>query len=253
MATSHADTTVSSALRRFLLAPLRPQTYRNLCYLLVGLPTGLAYVVWASAGLGLGLGLLPVVVGVAVLGVVVLLGLLAASFERWLAGALVGAAPDPRGSLSGASRRERLVDLATDWRTWSPLVALPLRFVAGTAALLVPVALLSTGFNMLLLPLYYDQPGVYVGLPSNRPVELHPALYIGWNNLLVGFETVVSVGFWRIETLAAALAVGVVGAVLCLLGLGTANWLARASAWVTVRLVGDSYSPVAAVRRDQPD
>jgi len=249
MAQPHADEALPTGVRQFLLAPVRPQTYRNLCYLLVGFPTGLVYVVWASAGLGLGLGLLPVVVGVAVLGAVLSLGLLAASFERWLAGVLVGADPAPRTSLSGASRRERLVGLATDWRTWSPIVALPLRFVAGTAALVIPVALLSTGINMLMLPLFYDQPGVYVGLPSNRPVELHPALFIGWNNLLVGFETVVSVGFWRIETLAAALVVAVLGALVCLLALGTANWLARASAWVTVRLVGGSYSPVASVRR----
>jgi hypothetical protein len=76
-------------------------------------------------------------------------------------------------------------------------------------------------------------------------VELHPALYVGWNKLLVGFEAVVSLGYWRVRTLGEALVVALVGILVCLVGLNVTNGLARLAGWLTERLLDGGYAASA--------
>ncbi|WP_276272281.1 sensor domain-containing protein [Haloarcula litorea] len=235
------DRTLRRAARTVLAAPVRTQTYRNLLYLLVAFPLGVVYLVVFSVGLSLGLGLLPILVGVPVLALFLGVALAIAEFERRLSGALLDRPIEHRRSLDGETPRERTTSLLTDPRTWGAVVYLPVKFAVGTLALIVALTSLSTAAALLFVPFYYDQPGVYVGFVTDRPVELHPALYIGWNNLLVGFDTVLSVGAWRVRTLPEALVVAALGAVLMFAALALLNALAVASGWLTSVLLGGGY------------
>lgn len=235
--------------RSFLAVPLRPQTYLNLLYLSLAFPLGIAYLVFLSVGVSLGVGLAFVVVGIPILALVVSVALGLAGVERHLAALLLGVELKPAARLEGDSTVERVTALATDRGTWTTLVYLPSKFVLGLASFVVVMTTLTTGISMLLVPLYYDQPGLYVGLVTDRPVELHPALYLGWNDLLVGYETVFGLGAWEVATLGDALAVAALGALLCLVGLHVLNLLARLSARYTAFMIGDTYDIVDATRR----
>lgn len=240
-------TTLSSGTRRFLGAPLRAQTYWNLLYLLLAVPAGFVYVFVVSFGLGFGIGLSVLLVGVVVLAVTAVCCLALAGLERRLTTALLGREIDARTALSGTTTRERVLSLFTDYRTWTPLAYLVLKFGVGVVTLILLTSALSTGLAMVLVPLHYADPAVYVGLPTDRPVEFHPALYVAWNNLLVGVKTVVSVGYWRVQTLPQALAVAVVGLAVSLATLNVLNVLARATGWLTERLLAGAYDPVGAI------
>ncbi|MFC6737578.1 sensor domain-containing protein, partial [Halolamina salina] len=151
---------------------------------------------------------------------------------------------------AGDGRWERLRALATEPGTYAPLLYLPLKFVAGAVALVVVMNALVTGVALLSVPLHYGEPGLYVGLVTDRPVELHPALHFGWNRLLVGFEAVVTIEAWRIRTLPGALVVAGVGALLLLVGLAFTNWLAGAYGRLTARLLARTYDPVSLLGDD---
>jgi hypothetical protein len=238
-----ALTELGMSLWRFVTAPVRPQTYRNLLYLLLAFPLGIIYISVVPGGFVAGLALSLFLVGLPILALLVGFMFVAAGLERRLARALLQRPVSGRSTIAGDGWRDTLKNLVTDPKTWAPLVYLPLKFAVGTAALLVATTGLSTGVSMLFVPLYYDQPGLYVGLVTDRPVELHPALYVGWNNLLVGFETVLSVGYWEIESLPAALMVAVAGLTVCLLTVAVLNGLARATGWLTGMLLADGYDP----------
>jgi hypothetical protein len=232
-------------VRAFFGAPFRLQTYRNLLYLGLALPLGFVYFVVFVVGIALGVGLSIVLVGLPILATMVVIGLLLAAVERRLATALLAREFDTRSTLPDGSTRDRILSFVTDLRTWTPVVYLPSKFVFGLLTLVVVVVSFSTGVSMFFMPLYYGDPGVYVGLLTDRPVELHPALYVGWNKLLVGFEAVVSFGFWRVRTLGQALAVALAGVGVCLIGLNLTNGLARVAGWFTERLLDGGYEATA--------
>lgn len=234
-------------LRSFLAVPFRPQTYRNLLYLALAFPLGIAYVVFLSVGVPLGLALTFVVVGVPLLALVVAVSLGLAGLERRLTQLLLGVEFASRPDLDG-DFLARLRALATDRGTWGALVYLPARFLFGLVSFVLVMNTLVTGVALLFVPFYYDQPGLYVGVVTDRPVELHPALYVGWDRLLVGIETVVTLDAWRVDALSEALAVAAVGVAVCLVGLHLLNWLARANARVAEWLIGRTHGPLAAVR-----
>ncbi|WP_348610025.1 sensor domain-containing protein [Halobaculum rarum] len=234
----------------FLLSPFRRQTYRNLTYLALAVPLGFAYFLLVAVGVPLGIGLAFVVVGIPLLALLVAFALGLAGVERWLATALLDVEIDRSGpELPGDSRRERLVSLATDRTTWTALVYLPTKLILGAAAFTLITSTLTTGVSLLLVPLYYDQPGLYVGVVADRPVEFHPALYVGWNRLLVGYETVFWLDAWRVTTLVEAAAVAFVGVFVLLVGLQLLNWLARLSGWYTRLMLDGTYDVAGAVRR----
>jgi len=240
-----------SRFRGFLGAPFRRQTYRNLLYLGLAFPLGIAYVVVVVVGLALGVGLSIVVVGIPILATLVVVGTLLAGWERWLATRLLGHEFETRSTLEGDSSREKLVSAVTDLRTYTPLVYLPAKFVFGVLTVVVVFTTLTTGISLVFAPLYFGEPGVYVGVITDRPVEIHPAIYVGWNKLLIGFETVLSLDYWRIQTLPQSLVVSVVGVGITLLGLNVVNGLARLAGWLTQLLLDDGYSLVETLTADQ--
>jgi hypothetical protein len=238
------------SVRSFLAAPFRRQTYLNVLYLSLAFPLGLAYFTLVAVGVPLGVGLAFVVVGLPLLALVVAVALGLADVERRLTEALLGVEIEAaRRPPEGASWRERVVSVATDRGTWTALVYLPSKLLVGVASFTVVTSVLTTGVALLFVPLYYDQPGLYVGVVTDRPVELHPALSVGWNRLLVGFETVFRVEAWRVTSLAEALAVAGVGVLLLLAGLQLLNWLARLSGWYARVMLGGTYDVAGAVGR----
>lgn len=229
---------LSGALRSMVAAPFEPQTYLNVLYLSLAFPLGLLYLVFVVVGVSMGVALSVFLVGIPILAVVIAGSLGVAALERWLADLLLDVEVEGGVDFEGETHVEKARSVLTDRRTWTSLVYLPSKFLFGVATLLVVAIVLTTGVSMLFVPLHYESPALYVGFLSDRPVELHPALYVGWNQLLVGFETVVTVGWWRVTTLAEALVVAVVGVALCFLGIGLLNGLAGLAGWYTRLMLG---------------
>jgi len=237
-------------LRSFLAAPLRPQTYLNLAYLVLSFPLGVAYFVAGTVALSLGVGLTIVLVGIPLLAATVAAALVVAAFERRLTAVMLGVDVSMETELAGEKAWQRLRALATEPGTYAPLLYLPLKFVVGTVAFVVLMNALVTGVALLSVPLHYGEPGLYVGLVTDRPIELHPALHFGWNRLLVGVEAVITIDAWEVTTLAESLVVAGAGVLLLLLGLAFLNWLAGVHGWLTARLFARTFDPVSLLGDD---
>lgn len=195
----HADPV--TALRRFLDVPFRAQTYRNLAYLALAFPLGLAYFVGLTTGLSLGFGLLVTLVGVPILlltlvGATMLAGL-EANLARWLLGmdvrdptafenATDGSFPeDLDGLLAG------LKQFLTTPTTWTSLVLVLLKFVFGLVAFVALTVLGSVVATMLGAPLFYDVAGItyHVGpYLVDTPGELAAVVVGGLLLLFVGLH-----------------------------------------------------------------
>lgn len=235
-------------LRWFVAVPARKRTYANLAYLLLAFPLGLAYFVALTVGVAVGIGLLILLVGVFVLATVIAGSLAVAQGERWLTNRLLGTEVTARTDLEGESVRDRATSLLLDRRTWLAPVYLGSKFVLGLASFVGVSVGLSTAVAMLLVPLYYDRPGLYVGFLTDRPPEFHQTIYLAWNQLLVGFEAVLTVGYWEVTTLPQALTVAIAGCVLGLLTLHAVNGLARLWGWWTRLCLDGGYDPIGALR-----
>src|SRR4051812_16455178 len=186
----------AASLARFAGVARNPQSYRNLLYLVLALPLGVAYVAILVAGLSAGAGLAVILVGI-----VLLLGTLfalraMAAVERMLARRLLRIAIHPpiEGGLH-STWRQRVQLWLRDPVTWKSLVfllgKLPMGIVAYGAIVLL-------GFTSLVL----------VCAP-----------------VLVAFTPVIFFG-WEIDNPVAAIAAVPVGAVLFLLSLHLFNGLA---------------------------
>lgn len=234
-------------VRRIAGVALRLQTYRNLLYLVLAFPLGLLYFVFLSVGLSLGVGLAIAVVGIPILLVVLAVSTGLATVERELATLLLGVDIETAERSPPDSLVERVERLATDAGTWKAVVYLGSKFVIGLVSFVTVTTLLVTATSLLVVPFVYQQPGVYVGVVTDAPIELHPSLYVAWNQLLVGVETVVHVGSWQVTTLSEALAVAALGVLLAIGTLHLLNGLARFSAWYTKWMLGASAgkSPAA--------
>jgi len=243
---STVTATAATAVRRSLDVVVRPETYLAIAYLVLAFPLGLAYVLFVSLGLGLGVGLTVVLVGVPILGVTVLGSLAAARVEATLAAYLLDVDVTQRPLPREASLRDGVRRVVVDRGTWKTVAFLPTKLAFGVAALVVATGVLATGASMLLVPLHYAEPGLYVGLVTDRPVELHPSLYVAWNTLLVGFEAVWTLEAWRVDTASDAAVAAGVGALTCLLGLHVFAALGRAAGWYAEVMLDGAYAPLAA-------
>jgi hypothetical protein len=241
MATNQSSATLTGRVRTVFGVPFRLQTYRNLLYLALAAPLGLAYFVFLSVGLSLGVGLAITVVGIPLLLLVLAVSTGLASIERAIATFLLGVEVESPGWVvtERGSILERAKRLVTDLGTWKAVVYLGTKLFIGVAAFVAVTTLLVTAVSMLTVPLVYDQPGVYVGIVTDAPIRFHPSLYVAWRHLLVGVETVIHVGTWQIQTLSEALAVAGFGVLLGVASLHLLNAMARFSAWYTKLMLGD--------------
>ena len=197
MATTTESTTGESPVAAFLGVVARPQTYRNLLYLALAFPLGIAYFVVLVTGFSLGVGLAVTLVGIPVLLATFWLVRALSLVERRLATTLLGVEiPDPAPAAS-ESLWDRVVALLTSPVTWLGLVFLLGKFVLGTATFVVLAVLGALTFAFVTAPLYYDLPNAGV-----------------------------DVGVWQVTTLPEALVLSVLGVVLLVVSLHAVNGMA---------------------------
>ncbi len=190
------------------------QTYKNLLYLLLAFPLGIAYYIILTVGFTVGLGLSVLVVGLGVLLATVIGLRYLASFERSLANTLLGTNIPRPDDVEKAS--EGIVGTAKAYlqasSTWRGLGFVALKFPIGVLSFVLLVTFLGTAVELLLIPLFPG--GVF-------NVEV-----AGW----VVAEIVDT-------TTEQAIAVPV-GAILVLLALHILNAFARANASIASSLLG---------------
>jgi len=132
------------------------QTYRNLLYLLLAFPLGIAYYVLLMLGFTLGLVLSVLVVGLGVLiGTVIGLRFIE-SFERRLANTLLGTAIPAPDDVEKDD--EGIVGTVKAYlqapSTWRGLGFVILKFWIGVLSFVLLVTFLGTAIELLMLPLF---------------------------------------------------------------------------------------------------
>jgi len=132
------------------------QTYKNLLYLLLAFPLGMAYYIILMVGFTLGLGLSVLVVGLGILLATVIGLRYLASFERGLANTLLGTNIHKPDDVEKAS--EGIVGTAKAYlqasSTWRGLGFVALKFPIGLLSFVLLVTFLGTGMELLLIPLF---------------------------------------------------------------------------------------------------
>lgn len=223
MSTRSSSEPHGNSLKRGLRAPLRGQTYRNLCYLVVMFPLGTSYFILLTVGFSLGLPLVVVLVGVPILVSLLVLAVGLAGFERRLVRVLLGN-EIPTADATDGGFWTRLKRLVIDYQTWKAIAYLLSEFVYGSVAFGLLGSVAATAGSFLLAPLYYtDAPVVAYGPP---PGEFTLDFLFGWDTLLVGLTTTFRLGSWQVETLPGALLVALSGLVLLFVLLQLGNALA---------------------------
>ena len=209
------------ALAQFVGVPFQRQTYRNLAYLLLAFPLGIAYFTVITTGLSTGLGLVVTLLGIPIIvgTLVVTLGI--SSFEARLAGWLLDV--EVNRSVLNVELAFGSVDeiIATTKRvvttpaTWTGLLLVGLKFVFGVVAFTAVVTAGAISMTLLSLPIFYDASGVTY-----------------------------TVGPYVIDTLVEATVGAGCGVILLLVSLHVLNGLARLGGFLTNALLGGSKTSV---------
>ena len=175
------------AWRRVVDVVARPQSYRNIAYLLLGLPLGTAWFAVLVTAVSTSVSLLVV----ALLGIPLLLATwyavrAFADIERFVAGVLLGehlpAAPLPSGHRGNLWVRLKAMSAERD--RWRELGFLALRFPAGVATFTVAVTAMTVPFVVAYAPIEARR----VDEPFGNwfwSGELERAAGSGWGWLLV--------------------------------------------------------------------
>jgi signal transduction histidine kinase len=186
----------------FLLRPLRPATWRELAYLLLGLVMSVVVFTVLVTLLSLGLGLLITLVGLPILLATAYVNRWFADAERWRAGFLLRDRVGRRyrdGSGRGFWQRVRVV--ATDPQTWKDYAWLIVLCLVGFAFGVVALTLWATALSLVSVPVWWWIP------PEGAVLDVNDT--------------------WSVDSWPLALAVGAAGLVLTVL----TAWVCAALAW----------------------
>src|SRR5829696_3450286 len=170
-----------ASLARFAGVARDPQSYRNLLYLVLALPLGVAYVAILVAGLSVGAGLAVILVGIALLVATLMALRVMAAVERTLARRLlrISIHPPLEGGIH-ANWRQRVQLWLRDPVTWKSLVfmlgKLPMGVVAFAAIWLLGVTSLVLAFAPVLVAI---TPIIFFGWEIDNPVAAIAAVPIG--------------------------------------------------------------------------
>jgi len=139
-----------------------------------------------------------------------------AAAERRLATALLGVDIDPPGwkLADGEALLDRVRALVLDPAVWLGLVFLLSKLFVGVAAFTLLVSLLVPAGVLVATPLYYQTPGVEVGVFLPGAVSRELSIYVPWNELLVGVSFVVRLTSWQVDSLGDALLMSGLGVVV---------------------------------------
>ncbi|AEH38814.1 sensor domain-containing protein [Halopiger xanaduensis] len=195
------------------------QSYKNLCYLVLAAPLGMAYYTFVTMGLVLGALLSPIGIGLVVLFVTLLTVRLFAGFERRLANALLGLELQAENGPEVASARgvrARITSYLEAPSTWRGLGFLMVKFPLGVVAvvLLIP---LFTALSLVTAPLRYPYAPELVTV-NDEPIT------------------------WSIETLPEAVLAVMVAAVIGVLVLHLSNGFAYVARQMATALLDEGVS-----------
>lgn len=209
--------------REFLAAPFQAQTYKNLLYLALAFPLGLAYFVGLVVGGSLGVGLLITWLGFPILLATLVGATAAAGVEAKLARQLVGT--DARVpefvrrvgfgdavTLPGNGFLAAVKRLVTAPSTWTSVLLLFLKFGFGLVAFIALTVAGALTSAFIAAPVLYDQSTIEFTSVSISDYTLGP---------------------WVVDTLPEALALSVCGVVLLFVTMNLVNVLARFHAGYT--------------------
>lgn len=202
MPPQHARPTVRAAFA----SPFDLQTYRNLAYLLLAIPLGLAYFVLLTTAVSLTLGLSITLAGPVLVLLTLLLVVGVAAVDVRLSNALLGMdVPHPEFPERGDGAVDTVVAVLTSRDAWLGGLYLGWRAVLGVVALLVLTVGFSLSTGLLVAPLVYG------------------------DVLIVDYR----LGTWAIDTFDRALVAASAGFVVGVATLVAANLLATLSGVLT--------------------
>jgi hypothetical protein len=139
-----------SGIDRIFGPVVQPRTYRNLLYLLISWPFGLAAFVTIITGLSVGVGTAIIFIGFLILALTLALGRLLGGLERRLVESLLGGTFEPRVA---PVSRGRLPAGLTDRRSWFSamyfLVRFPLAVLGFVASLLMLTSTIAVAAPLL--------------------------------------------------------------------------------------------------------
>jgi len=171
----------AASLARFASTAWDPQSYRNLLYLALALPLGVAYVAILAAGLSAGTGLAVILVGLVLLLATLFAVRVLAALERTLARNLLRITIHPpiEGGIDIAWR-QRIQLWLRDPVTWKSLVYLLAKLPMGIVAFSAIVVLGLTSLLILLAPvLVLFTPVIFFGWEVDDPLTAAPGVLIG--------------------------------------------------------------------------
>jgi len=191
----------------------RRQTYRHLALLLLLFPVGIANFVFVVTGLSVGVSLLPLVIGVPILGLVLVgttwLASSYASLLSTLTGRVIPCAGfrfGPEGFWAG------LKELATTPRPYVLLVAFLVSFPLGVVSFSVVVVGFALAVALILAPVAAPLPLTTYRVSQDwaltTPVEWFGAAVLGFVLLVAGFWAVTLAGQALERAAAAVLSTG---------------------------------------------
>jgi len=237
--------------RAVVTSPFRLQTYRNLLYLLLSFPLGVGYFVFLVTGLAVGGSLAVLLVGIPILLFVLACCHLGGSLERLAAERLLRVEiPSPGYPfLEPDALSDRVRTLVRCGETWKSMGYLASKFAVGTASFVLLTTSLSISLSLLLTPLYYDEPGVFVGLRLPEPLLLTPSIRVPWEELLIGVELALRITSWEVTTPLDAVAMSALGFGCLVVSLAVLNGFAWVLGRFTRLLLGASDRSLAATAR----
>lgn len=207
------DSDLIASFGEFLRSPLQLQTYKNLLYLILMFPLGIAYLNLILIGFFTGIPLALVGIGIPLLLVLFVIIIELAKIEQHLIRTLLAVALSVPKPVTDGSRWERTKQLVTASETWKTVVYLLSEFLYGTIIFSFLASGIATGVSFLLAPTYYRDTPVAAYWPFPTP-DVTLDILFGWDSLLIGLTTTFRLASWHIETLVGALFVSGFGFVL---------------------------------------
>lgn len=207
------DSSLFASFRGFLSSPLQLQTYKNLLYLVLMFPLGIAYLNLILIGFFTSVPLALIGIGIPLLLVLFVVIVELAKIEQHLIRTLLEVAlPVPKPVTDG-SRWDRTKQLVTASETWKAVVYLLSEFLYGTIIFGFLASGIATGVSFLLAPTYYRDTSVSAYWPFPTP-DVTLDILFGWDSLLIGLTTTFRLASWHIETLVGAFLVSAFGLAL---------------------------------------
>ncbi|ELZ78265.1 hypothetical protein C455_11298 [Haloferax larsenii JCM 13917] len=220
---------VPAMLTQAVGAPFHAQTYKNLLYLVAAFPLGLVYFVTLITTGSIGGAGILLLFGAPLLVLTLLLGTAFMRIETESARRLLGF--DLTHRTGEATLDDGIVpyvkDLATDYGTHVSLVFTSAKLWVGIGLFAALTTWVSLTAAFILLPVYYDMPGVTFGITADN-VQVLPAIQFTQDLWTFTIAEPIHLVNGEVTSFQGALLVSVVGVVLLFVGLNLVN----ATAWL---------------------